>query len=138
MPRFVVQQHFRTEEDWHYDLMLEHGDSLVTFSCGVPPDDAASLPCLVRQLPNHRPAYLEHEGEISANRGWCRLHDQGTFTWLEPEDAPRHAVPVHRTAFDLVDRLAVSLEGEKARGTYRLVRETKSGADYWRLGRATA
>ena len=84
MPRYVVQQHFRQADDWHYDLMLERGEALVTFSSGVPPDRTEELPCLVRHLGDHRLAYLEQEGEISRGRGWCRIHDRGTFDWISP------------------------------------------------------
>jgi hypothetical protein len=133
MPRFVVQQHFRTEDDWHYDLMLECQEALVTFSCGLPPDDDAALPCLVRQLPNHRLAYLEYEGEISHGRGWCRIHDRGTFEWIDPPASACPTAKVAETACDVLDVIVVRLEGEKARGVYRLAREAKSGADYWRL-----
>ena len=133
MPRFVVQQHFREEDYWHFDLMLECGPALVTFSCGTPPDDVKGLPCLVRQLPNHRVEYLEHEGEVSGDRGWCKIHDRGTFEWVEPEGKSCPQAKVGETACDFLDVLAVRLNGEKAQGLYRLVRESKSGADYWRL-----
>jgi hypothetical protein len=135
MPRFVVQQHFRAEDDWHFDLMLECQEALVTFSSGVPPDEAERLPCLVRQLPNHRLAYLEHEGEVSGGRGWCRIHDQGTLEWLEPPPASCPAARVGETACDLLHLIRVRLEGQKAKGVYRLVREPESGTDYWRLRR---
>ena len=124
MVRFVVQQHFRDAEDWHFDLMLEGADALVTFSSGVAPDDLEALPCLVRQLGDHRLAYLEKEGEISGGRGWCRIHDRGEMAWLEPADP---------AACDVADVIRVRLEGEKARGVYRLARETSSGTDHWRL-----
>ena len=133
MLRFVVQQHFRAEDDWHYDLMFEDGDALMTFSSGVAPDRVEELPCLVRQLPNHRLAYLEYEGEISGGRGWCRLHDRGTFQWIEPPPLAVPARPGPAAPCDFVDEIAVRLAGDKARGVYRLVRETRSGADYWRL-----
>jgi len=124
MPRFVVQQHFRDAEDWHFDLMFERGDALATFASGVPPDDLGSLPCLVHQLADHRRAYLDYEGEISNHRGWCRIHDQGTFEWLAPADPAHH---------DFADEIRVRLDGRKACGLYRLVREPASGTDYWRL-----
>jgi hypothetical protein len=131
--RFVIQQHFRNADDWHYDLMLECGETLVTFSAGVPPDDGAALPCLVRQLPGHRLAYLEYEGEIAGGRGWCRIYDSGTFEWLEPNCPAETPARPGATTCDLLDEIVVRLDGQKAKGVYRLVRETKSGTDYWRL-----
>ena len=126
MPRFVVQQHFRSEDDWHFDLMLEGARGLVTFSSPVPPDDTASLPSTVHHLGDHRLAYLEYEGEISGGRGWCRIHDRGTLEWLEPADP---------SLLPSADEIRIRLAGEKADGTFRLVREPASGTDYWRLRR---
>ena len=124
MPRFVVQQHFREADYWHYDLMLERADALVTFSCPTPPEDLERLPTLVHHLGDHRLAYLEHEGQVSNDRGWCKIHDRGTFDWVAPKD------PAH---IETVDEVRVRLDGLKAKGEYVLRRETKSGADYWRL-----
>ena len=133
MLRFVVQQHFRNEEDWHFDLMLECGDALVTFTSGVAPDETASLPCLVRQVPDHRLAYLEYEGEISGGRGWCRIHDRGTFDWIEPDHLAKAAAKSAAGACVFADHILVRLDGQKATGVYRLTREPKSGTDYWRM-----
>ena len=127
MPRFVVQQHFRSSDDYHFDLMLEAGKALIAFSCGAAPDDVRQLPCLVRQIQDHRVEYLSYQGEISGGRGWCEIHDRGTFAWLEPETVAQAADA------SLLNRLVVRLDGGKTRGTYRLTRETTSGADYWRL-----
>jgi len=138
MLRFVVQQHFRDAEDWHYDLMLECGDALVTFSSPVPPDDAASLPTLVRELPCHRLAYLDYEGEISGGRGWCKIHDGGTMEWLGPSLPVESPARPGTRACDFVDEILVRLDGQRAKGVYRFVRETLSGADYWRLRREGA
>jgi len=135
MLRFVVQQHFRNAEDWHYDLMLECGDALVTFSSGAAPDDGASLPTLVRQLPSHRLAYLEYEGEISGGRGWCKMYDGGPMEWLEPNCPAETPVLPGHTACDHLDEIAVRLDGQKVKGVYRFVRETRSGTDHWRMRR---
>jgi len=127
VPRFVVQQHFRRSDDYHFDFMLEAADALVTFSCGAAPDNTRQLPCLVRQIQDHRAEYLSYQGEISGGRGWCEIHDRGTFEWVEPETVADAA------NVSLLDCLVVRLDGQKARGTYRLMRETASGADYWRM-----
>jgi hypothetical protein len=127
MPRFVVQKHFRAADDYHFDLMLECGDALVTFQCGAPPELKRELPCLVHQLPDHRTVYLAYQGPISGGRGWCEIHDRGTFEWVEP--AGDHAA----SPCDLADRIAVRLAGQRARGLYRFARETASGTDVWRM-----
>jgi hypothetical protein len=133
MHRFVVQQHYRDSDDWHFDLMLECGEALVTFTSGVPPDDDSRLPTLVRQLGNHRLAYLEYQGEVSGGRGWCTIYDQGQFEWLVPGPETCPVARLGETAHPTEDTIVVRLAGEKMKGTYRLTRETKSGADYWRL-----
>ena len=136
MPRFVVQQHFRAEDDWHFDLMLECQEALVTFSSGVAPDETKRLPTAVRQLPNHRLAYLDHEGEVSGDRGWCKIHDRGTFEWVRPPADACPAARVGETACDLLDEIVVRLEGEKTKGVFRLSREAAAaGLDCWRLRR---
>jgi hypothetical protein len=136
--RYVVQQHFREADYWHYDLMFECGDGLVTFSLGEPPDDEAKLPCLVRQLPNHRLAYLEHEGEIAGGQGSCKIHDRGTVQWVAPVmDGTSDATP-GKIFGDVYDEIVVRLDGEKMRGVYRLARETKAGADHWRMRKDSA
>ena len=133
MARFVVQQHWRAQDDWHFDLMLECDDALVTFSLPVPPSETERLPCLARQLANHRLAYLEHEGEISRGLGWCKIFDRGMFEWIDPPGSSCPKAQVGETACDLLNEIVVRLDGEKAKGTFRLVRETKTGADHWRL-----
>jgi hypothetical protein len=135
--RYVVQQHFREADFWHYDLMLECGDGLVTFSLGEPPDADGTLPCLVRQLPNHRLAYLEHEGEISGGQGWCRIHDQGALAWIDPPLQPDSNAEPGRIFGDVLDEITVRLDGEKLRGLFRFVRETPSGTDHWRMRKAS-
>ena len=138
MPRFVVQQHFRDADDWHFDLMLECKDALVTFSTPVPPDETDRLPCVARQLPNHRLAYLEYQGEISGGRGWCQIHDQGAMEWIEPAETDCPDGKVGETPCDLLDAVAFRLEGRKIKGTFRLTRETASGSDHWRLRKESA
>ena len=138
MPRFVVQQHFRAEDDWHFDLMLECQEALVTFSSGVAPDETKRLPCMVRQLPNHRIAYLEHEGEVGGGRGWCKIHDRGTFEWIDPPGGECPEARVGETACDLLSEITVRLAGEKTKGVYRIVRDAAAGTDYWRLRKDAA
>ncbi|MGB2998300.1 MAG: DNA polymerase ligase N-terminal domain-containing protein [Phycisphaerae bacterium] len=128
MPQYVVQQHFRSESDWHFDLMLEARQALVTFACPAPPDRTDDLPCLARQLADHRLAYLEYEGEISGGRDRCEIYDRGTFEWIEPEGG---------ALLECATEIRIRLKGEKAKGDYILAREPVSGTDYWRLRKVT-
>src|SRR4051794_23553598 len=64
MPRFVLLRHETpagSERPTHFDLMLEHNGVLRTWALsGLP---AAGEPLLAEQLPDHRLAYLDYEGE---------------------------------------------------------------------------
>jgi hypothetical protein len=78
MPRFVVLEH-----EWngvHWDFMLENGAGLRTWAIDAPITPGRDLPA--RALADHRPVYLEFEGELSGNRGKVRRADAGTFRIL--------------------------------------------------------
>ena len=76
MPRFVILQH-ESPRGCHWDFMLEARDALATWSMAEPPDAASAIPA--EALPDHRMAYLEYEGPISAGRGSVTRWDHGTF-----------------------------------------------------------
>jgi hypothetical protein len=79
MPRFVLLEH--TWNGVHWDLMLENGDVLRTWALDSSPVAGQEIPA--RALGDHRPIYLEYEGEISRNRGTVRRLDAGTFHILD-------------------------------------------------------
>lgn len=74
MPRFVVLAHHTTP--FHYDLMLEHGEVLATWSFEEPPARDGQA---CRLIQDHRKAYLDYEGEISGGRGRVERWDAGTY-----------------------------------------------------------
>lgn len=77
MPRFVISHHTgHPEKPDHYDLMLEWGDVLKTWS--VSALDATTA----QRIQDHRLLYLEYEGEISGGRGEVRIVDRGTYDVL--------------------------------------------------------
>jgi hypothetical protein len=76
MRRFVVQEH-HTADGVHYDLMLEHGRELATWSFPVKPWTKPRQ--TVKRLKDHRKRYLTYEGEISGNRGSVRIADEGVY-----------------------------------------------------------
>jgi DNA ligase D-like protein (predicted 3'-phosphoesterase) len=126
MPRFVVQHHTLPDGDDHWDLMLEAGEALWTWSLPHPPEEAARGAMAARHLGDHRLAYLDYEGEVSDGRGRVEIHDRGTYEWLGAgEELTTH----------LVDRLEFVLSGEKVGGRFRLKRESREAKDLWRLGR---
>jgi hypothetical protein len=76
MPRFVVLEH-DSPRGLHWDLMLETAGVLATWALPQPPEPGLMLE--VEALPDHRPAYLDHEGPISGQRGSVTRWDQGTY-----------------------------------------------------------
>jgi hypothetical protein len=83
MPRFVVLLH-ETPPGYprpaHYDLMLERGEALWTWAMEDLP--AAGRPVMAERLRDHRPDYLDFEGDVSAGRGSVRRVEQGTYEVL--------------------------------------------------------
>jgi len=109
MPRFVVLTH--DHPVLHWDLMLEHGDSLRTWRLVRPPDEAS--PIDAEALPDHRLAYLDYEGAVSGGRGMVERWDAGTYETVESTD----------------HRIAVQLAGRKLSGIASL--ERPAGRTTW-------
>lgn len=105
MPRYVILHH-KTPSGFakpsHFDLMLEDGDVLKTFTLWQFPSVAE----VAQAEPDfdHRLAYLDYEGPVSRNRGEVTQADTGTFTWIVRES----------------DRLEVELTGKHLQGTLRV------------------
>jgi hypothetical protein len=78
MPKFVVLTH-----DFpilHWDFMLEKEAGLRTWRLAAPPDTAGEI--AATPLADHRLAYLDYEGPVSANRGTVTRWDRGEFVIL--------------------------------------------------------
>jgi hypothetical protein len=115
MPRFVVLLH-ETPEGYergtHFDLMLEWGGVLRTWSLPVLPVEGETI--AAERLPDHRLAYLDNEGEVSGGRGQVRRVDRGEYEHLE----------------ESAERVVIQLAGTQLRGTLTLVRE-ETGQRWW-------
>lgn len=71
----------------HWDLMFEHGETLVTF-------ELERLPAVLgqfetRRLADHRLTYLDFEGDVSGNRGAVIRLDRGPFQEIQSDDQTR-------------------------------------------------
>ena len=89
MPRFVILRHAAPPEfsrPDHYDLMFEQGQVLWTWACAKLPDESGSA-VEAERLPDHRPLYLDFEGEVSGGRGVVRRVDDGEYDLLSCEVA---------------------------------------------------
>lgn len=120
MPRFAILHHItpaNAEKPDHYDLLLEDGDVLKTFtlwsfpSVGVPMTAIADF--------DHRMIYLDYEGPISDNRGEVTRADEGTFSWIIRQE----------------DMITVHLAGQQLQG--RLILEIQDSSDDSGMGEAS-
>jgi DNA polymerase Ligase (LigD) len=110
MPRFVILEH--DHPHLHWDLMLEVGDSLRTWRLPSPPQPGHVVP--IEPIGDHRLAYLDYEGPVSANRGSVHRWDQGTFALVG----------------DALRPLAVDLHGQRIQGRLELFED---GHGRWQL-----
>lgn len=101
--RFVILTH-HAPDGTHWDLMLQWGEALKTWSLSRPADQYGST-IEGTPLPDHRAIYLDYEGLISEGRGEVCRWDSGHFTLLE----------------ETASRLLLKFQGEQLRGTYTLV-----------------
>ena len=108
MPRFVILRHELPPDPpraSHWDLMLEQGGVLKTWSLCESPDAEGEV--VAEALADHRLAYLDYEGQVSGGRGSVTRWDRGTFEivcWTAGE-------------------IAIDLEGERLAGRVRMVRQ---------------
>lgn len=101
--RFVILTH-HTSDGTHWDLMLQWGEVLKTWSLSRPADQYGST-LEGTPLPDHRIIYLDYEGPLSDGRGEVCRWDSGRFALLE----------------EAADHLLLKLEGKRLAGTYALV-----------------
>lgn len=100
--RFVVLRH-DSPRGLHWDLMLAAEGVLRTWALAEEP--AVGSACTAEQLPDHRLAYLDYEGEVSGGRGFVARYDQGIYS-VRKDDA---------------QGLVVELRGSRLCGTAVLV-----------------
>ncbi len=103
MPRYVVLEH-ECPQGVHWDFMLEVDNVLRTWSLPFPPDERSTM--TAEALADHRPAYLDYEGPVSANRGSVSRWDVGTYRLDRQSET----------------RWEIELQGAKLRGRVHLVR----------------
>ncbi|MFC1669155.1 DNA polymerase ligase N-terminal domain-containing protein [Spirochaetota bacterium] len=84
--KFVI--HYHDTKTAHYDLMVEHGDSLLTWQ--IDKSDIENLlvgkKITCRKIQDHRKKYLDYEGPISCDRGRVNIYDSGEYSninWRE-------------------------------------------------------
>lgn len=79
--RFVILHH-TTADGEHWDLMLEHGDVLLTWQLLREPSGPEALPIPAKRIGDHRKLYLDYEGPLSGERGDVKKIESGSLLWL--------------------------------------------------------
>jgi hypothetical protein len=128
MPRFVLLYHDCPPgyaRGSHWDLMLEHGQSLRTWAVQRLPREweiegavaaGARDSVEAEQLADHRLAYLDYEGPLSGERGVVKRVDAGSY----------------ETVAESPDVWQIALCGQRIRGQITL-RRVASGDSRWTL-----
>ena len=107
MPRFVLLKHTLPADSpraTHWDFMLERDGLLRTWALEAEP--ASGREISAEQLPDHRLAYLDYEGEVSGGRGTVMRLDRGSYSATHEDQR----------------LLRVELHGEKLVGAATLTR----------------
>lgn len=79
MPRFVVLRH-DSPRGLHWDLLLEVGPVMKTWDLPQTPDLETAMGC--DALFDHRLAFLDFQGQLSAGQGSVIRWDRGTYQTL--------------------------------------------------------
>jgi hypothetical protein len=84
MQKFVIQEH-TTENETHWDLMLQQGEALATWQVSIHPTEwpGKNIPCW--KIFDHRLMYLEYEGPLGQNRGEVKIFTAGTYQIIKIE-----------------------------------------------------
>jgi hypothetical protein len=127
MPRFVLLRHEcppQMGKPSHWDLMLERGGALWTWSllrlpaawraAGTAAGDGGERSVAATRLADHRRRYLTYEGPLSENRGDVSRVDQGAFEFISDDEGA----------------LVLDLSGRTLRGRITL---TRREGDQWQL-----
>lgn len=77
--KYVIHHH--VTECSHYDLMVEEGDTLLTWNINEDDFDdfLSGLPVTGERINDHRKFYLDYSGPISCGRGTVSSCDSGFY-----------------------------------------------------------
>lgn len=80
--RFVILQHDAPAGE-HWDLMLERGETLLTWRLEREPFATPGRPIPARRIFSHPRAFLDYEGPLRGEQGRVRRVETGTVTFEE-------------------------------------------------------
>lgn len=133
-PRFVIQKHAATA--LHYDLRLQIGQVLVSWSVPKGPSPDPRERRLAIRTEDHPIEYAEFEGIIPEGEygaGAVLVWDRGTFRNLRSEHEKKSEDGLTLEESLEEGKLELWLDGEKLMGGFALIRTSKLGKNHWLL-----
>jgi hypothetical protein len=79
MNRFVVHKHTQ-ENEAHWDLMIEQGDTLKTWRLENPPEKLAKEKTKATPIFDHDKKFLTYQGPVNNGKGTVEIVDEGICT----------------------------------------------------------
>lgn len=111
--KFVIQKH-TTDNEVHWDLMLEAGDVLETYRLELPPEQITGQGCPAVKIFGHPLKFLTYQGSVNQGKGNVKITEKGDFKMLKKSQ----------------DCKIFQLEGKILKGKFRLVHIE---ADKWQF-----
>ncbi len=110
--KFVIQEH-ATADSAHWDLMLESGNTLLTWRLDKNPAEINS-PSEALKIFDHPLKFLTYEGPVNKGKGQVQIADAGTYEVIHEND----------------ERIELDLHGQILKGKFTL---THIEEDKWRF-----
>lgn len=82
--KFVIQEH-TTADSVHWDLMLESGDTLLTWRLDKNPAEIDNTSEAVKIF-DHPLKFLTYEGPVNEGKGRVQIADTGTYKVMHEND----------------------------------------------------
>ncbi len=78
--RFVIQKHSRGSE-FHWDLMLQRGERLLTWRVFVPAGEMGAGQIRAERIFDHPVRFLTYEGPVQGGTGKVEIEDSGGVSY---------------------------------------------------------
>jgi len=78
--KFVIHHHITVDN--HYDLMVERGNTLITWQIpeNIFNQFKSGSEIEAEKIQDHRKKYLEYQGPVSCDRGRVQIFDSGEYS----------------------------------------------------------
>lgn len=108
-PRYVVLKH-TTENDAHFDFMLETGAHLSTWRINIGPEELKTTPAKAEKIFDHKLKFLTYQGPVKNGTGNVTTVDKGTYSIISQAS----------------EELRIRIDAKILNGTYSLAKKSKN------------